>query len=108
MSLIDDYSRNVWVYILKIKDQALEKFKVWKSLVENQSGFKFKCLRTDNGLEFCSKEFEEYCQKHGIKRHKTVRFTPQHNGLAERMNKTLVDKTRCMLINSKLSRSFWA
>ncbi|KAH9647591.1 Endoglucanase 8 [Citrus sinensis] len=94
MSLIDDYSRNVWVYILKIKDQALEKFKVWKSLVENQSGFKFKCLRTDNGLEFCSKEFEEYCQKHGIKRHKTVRFTPQHNGLAERMNKTLVDKTR--------------
>ncbi|KAH9736371.1 hypothetical protein KPL71_018077 [Citrus sinensis] len=87
---------------------ALEKFKVWKSLVENQSGFKLKCLRTDNGLEFCSKGFEEYCQKHGIKRHKTVRFTPQQNGLAERMNRTLVDKTRCMLINSKLPRSFWA
>ncbi|KAH9668944.1 hypothetical protein KPL70_021590 [Citrus sinensis] len=108
MSLIDDYSRNVWIYILKTKDQALEKFKVWKSLVENQSGFKLKCLRTDNGLEFYSKEFEEYCQKHGIKRHKTVRFTPQQNGLAERMNRTLVDKTRCMLINSKLPRSFWA
>ncbi|KAH9662167.1 hypothetical protein KPL70_024758 [Citrus sinensis] len=108
MSLIDDYSRKVWIYILKTKDQALEKFKVWKSLVENQSGFKLKCLRTDNGLEFCSKEFEEFCQKHGIKRHKTVRFTPQQNGLAERMNRTLVDKTRCMLINSKLPRSFWA
>ncbi|KAH9647600.1 Endoglucanase 8 [Citrus sinensis] len=105
MSLIDDYSRNVWVYILKIKDQALEKFKVWKSLVENQSGFKFKCLRTDNGLEFCSKEFEEYCQKHGIKRHKTVRFTPQHNGLAERMNKTLVDKTRYDSIINKQSET---
>ncbi|KAH9651061.1 hypothetical protein KPL70_026606 [Citrus sinensis] len=108
MSLIDDYSRKVWIYILKTKDQALEKFKVCKSLVENQSGFKLKCLRTDNGLEFCSKVFEEYCQKHGIKRHKTVRFTPQQNGLAERMNRTLVDKTRCMLINSKLPRSFWA
>ncbi|KAH9659867.1 hypothetical protein KPL70_024018 [Citrus sinensis] len=108
MSLIDDYSRKVWIYILKTKDQALEKFKVWKSLVENQSGFKLKCLRTDNGLEFCSKEFEEYCQKHGIKRHKIVRFTLQQNGLAERMNRTLVDKTRCMLINSKLPRSFWA
>ncbi|KAH9806495.1 hypothetical protein KPL71_002780 [Citrus sinensis] len=84
MSLIDDYSRNVWIYILKTKDQALEwiyilktkdqaleKFKVWKSLVENQSGFKLKCLRINNDLEFCSKEFEEYCQKHGIKRHKT-------------------------------------
>ncbi|KAH9744862.1 hypothetical protein KPL70_003863 [Citrus sinensis] len=108
MSLIDDYSRKVWIYILKTKDQALEKFKVWKSLVENQSGFKLKCLRTDNGLEFCSKVFEEYCQKYGIKRHKTVRFTPQQNGLAERMNSTLVDKTRCMLINSKLPRSVWA
>ncbi|KAH9699128.1 hypothetical protein KPL71_024224 [Citrus sinensis] len=44
----------------------------------------------------------------GGRRHKTVRFTPQQNGLAERMNRTLVDKTRCLLINSKLPRSLWA
>ncbi|KAH9782075.1 Integrase catalytic domain-containing protein [Citrus sinensis] len=72
------------------------------------SEMKLKALRTDNGLEFCNKEFDEYCQKHGITRHKTIRFTPQQNGLAERMNKTLIDKTRCLLINSKLPRSFWA
>ena len=64
-------------YILKTKDQVVEKFKAWKALVENQSGRKQKTLRTDNGLEFCNWEFETFCQKHGILRHKTVRFTPQ-------------------------------
>ena len=76
--------------------------------METQSDFKVKCLRTNNGLEFCNKEFEQCCQKWGIRRHKTIRFTPQQNGLAERMNRTLIDKTRCLLINSKFSRSFWA
>ncbi|KAH9762289.1 hypothetical protein KPL70_000762 [Citrus sinensis] len=108
MSVIDDFSRKVWIHILKTKDQALEKFKIWKTLVETQSGFKVKCLRTDNGLEFCNKEFEQCCQEWGVRRHKTVRFTPQQNGLAERMNRTLIDKTRCLLINSKLPRNLWA
>ena len=61
MLVIDDYSRKVWIYLLKTKDEALEKFKIWKTLVETQFGFKVKCLRTDNGLELCNKEFEQYC-----------------------------------------------
>ncbi|KAH9750670.1 hypothetical protein KPL71_013960 [Citrus sinensis] len=97
-----------WYLRLAHMNQVVEKFKVWKALVENQSGRKLKALRTDNGLEFCNREFEAFCQKYGILRHKTVRFTPQQNGLAERMNRTIIDKTRCMLINSKLSRCFWA
>ena len=87
MALIDDHSRKVWLYIIKTKDQVMEKFKVWKALVENQSGRKLKALRIDNGLEFCNRKFETFRQKHGILRHKTVRFTPQQNGLVERMNK---------------------
>lgn len=74
MSLINDYSR-MWIYILKSKDETLEKCKVWKALVENQSGFKLKCLIADNGLEFCNKEFESFYQSHRIKRHNTVRLT---------------------------------
>ncbi|KAH9679843.1 hypothetical protein KPL71_026299 [Citrus sinensis] len=94
--------------VMTAESDVVEKFKVWKALVENQSGRKLKALRTNNGLEFCNKEFEAFCQKHGILRHKTVRFTPQQNGLAERMDRTIVDKTRCMLINLKLPRCFWA
>ncbi|KAH9770981.1 hypothetical protein KPL71_012549 [Citrus sinensis] len=55
MSLIDDFSRMVWVYVLKNKDDAFEKFKIWKTLVETQTNRKVRRLRTDNGLEFCNK-----------------------------------------------------
>jgi len=50
MSVIDDYTRKVWVYFLKTKDEAFEKFVDWVSLVENQSDNRVKTLRTDNGL----------------------------------------------------------
>ena len=69
---------------------------------------KVKALRTDNGLEFCNKEFGDFCERHGIMRQKTVIHTPQQNGLAERMNRTLMDKVRYMLLYSKLPKSLWA
>jgi len=107
MSIIDDYSRRVWVYILKNKSDAFEKFKEWHTLVENQIGTKLKVLRTDNGLEFVSEQFNEFCRKRGIKRHRTVAYTPQQNGLAERMNRTLLERVRCMLLGVGLSKCFW-
>ena len=57
LSIIDDFSRKVWVFILKIKDEVFAKFNEWKVLVETQTSIKVKNLRTDNGLEFCSNEF---------------------------------------------------
>ncbi|KAH9762156.1 hypothetical protein KPL70_000706 [Citrus sinensis] len=108
LSLIDDYSRRVWVYVLKHKDQVFGKFREWKSLVENQTGLKVKKLRTDNGLEFCNQEFNSYCADHGIARHRTVRLTPQQNGLAERMNRILMDRVRSMMIQSQLPKGLWA
>ncbi|KAH9687838.1 hypothetical protein KPL70_014918 [Citrus sinensis] len=108
LSLIDDFSRMVWVFSLKSKDKVFDQFKNWKILVETQTNRKVRRLRTDNGLEFCNKDFDDFCTKHGMVRHKTVRHTPQQNGLAERMNRTLIDKVRCMLIHSKLPMSLWA
>ena len=107
MSIIDDYSRKVWVYLLKHKGEAFTKFKEWKQLVENQTSKQVKALRTDNGLEFCNSEFDEFCKTHGILRHRTVKHTPQQNGIAERMNRTLLDKVRCMLVSSGLPKLFW-
>ena len=108
LTFIDDFSRMVWVFALKSKYEVLEKFKNWKTFVENQTDLKVKALRTDNGLEYCNKLFEEFCKKNGIQRHKTVTYTSQQNGLAERMNMTLVEKVRCMLIYSKLPKTLWA
>ena len=64
-------------------------------------------LRTDNGLEFVSEQFNEFCRKRGIKRHRIVAYAPQQNGLAERMNMTLLERVRCMLLGVGLSKSFW-
>ena len=108
LSIIDDYSRRVWVYTLKSKDQVFEKFFEWKNLVENQCGKNVKKLRTDNGLEFCNQKFDSFCAKEGIARHKTVRLTPQQNGLAEMMNRTLMERVRSMLVQSKLPKTLWA
>ncbi|GJT45799.1 retrotransposon protein, putative, ty1-copia subclass [Tanacetum coccineum] len=85
-------SRRVWVYILRFKHEASGKFKEWKQLVENQTRRTVKKLRTDNGLEFCNREFEQLCVESGIAIHLTVVGTPQQNRLAERMNRTLMDK----------------
>ena len=66
MSHIDDFSRMVWVYVLKNKDDVFEKFKTWKTLVETQTNRKVIRLRTDNGLDFCNKRFKDFCTEHGM------------------------------------------
>lgn len=68
MLLIDDFTRMSWVYFLKEKSETFNKFKAFKTLVENEIGIKIKCLRSDNGGEFTSKEFNLFCETHGIKR----------------------------------------
>lgn len=108
MSFIDHFSRKIWTVILKSKDEAFDKFKAWIKMIELQTGRKLKRLRTDNGLEYCSKEFEGFCEREGIVRHKTVPRIPQQNGLAERFNRTLLERVRCMMIGAGVPKIFWA
>ena len=76
VSFINNFSRNTWIYFLKKKSKVFDRFKEFKALVENQTEKKIKVLRTDNGGEFCSKEFEELCKKCGIAWQKTTPYTP--------------------------------
>ena len=77
VSLIDDFSRNIWIYFLRKKSKVFSKFKEFKALVENQSEKKIKVLRIDNGGEFCGNELDDFCKKCGIARQKTTPYTPQ-------------------------------
>jgi transposase InsO family protein len=77
-------------------------------MVEKQTERKVKVLHTNNGMKFCSNEFKFFCRKDGIVRHHTIPHTPQQNGVAERMNMTIISKARCMLSNASMGRQFWA
>jgi hypothetical protein len=66
--IIDDYSRLTWVAFLKEKDEAFEKFKIFKSLTETQTGKRLKEIRSNQGGDFMSRDFKEFCDEHGIKR----------------------------------------
>ena len=83
-------------------------FKEYKARVELESGKKIKCLRTDNGGEYTDGEFLTFCKQEGIQRQFTVAYTPQQNGVAERMNRTLTERIRAMLRTAGLPNSFWA
>ncbi|KAE8684024.1 hypothetical protein F3Y22_tig00111160pilonHSYRG00030 [Hibiscus syriacus] len=108
VTFIDDFSRKVWVYFLKQKSEVFEKFKLWKAEVENQTGRKIKCLRSNNGTEYTDSQFLQFYKEHGIQRHFTVRKTPQQNGVAERMNRSLNERARCLRLNAGLPKHFWA
>ena len=83
-------------------------FKKWKALAEKASGKKLKVLRTDGGGEYTSARFEEFLKCEGIRHERTIPRTPEQNGVAERMNRTLVETVRSMLSDSKLPQKFWA
>ncbi|KAK8953905.1 hypothetical protein KSP39_PZI002955 [Platanthera zijinensis] len=108
VTFIDDFSRKVWIHFLKNKSEVFEKFKIWKTKVEKQTGKKVKYLRSDNGDEYTSIEFQAYCDQEGITRHLTIPGTPQQNGVAERMNRSLLERARCMRLFAGLPKYFWA
>jgi hypothetical protein len=76
INFIDDATRKTWVYCIQQKIDVFDTFKKWKALVENEIGKRLKCLRSDNGGEYCNKEFDDYFSYHGIHRENTIPVTP--------------------------------
>ncbi|MCO5570902.1 hypothetical protein L7F22_024632 [Adiantum nelumboides] len=93
---------------MKSKDETFSCFKKFLSSVETQSEHKLKALRSDNGGEYVSKEFVDFCSSRGIKRDFTAPYTPAQNGVAERMNRTIQERIMSMLSQANLPQVFWA
>lgn len=77
-------------------------------MVENYMGKKIKIFRSDGGTEFCNSELSACFEKSGVVFQTTVPYSPQQNGKLERMNRTVMEKARCLLMESGLSKVFWA
>ncbi|KAJ9556794.1 LOW QUALITY PROTEIN: hypothetical protein OSB04_011408 [Centaurea solstitialis] len=99
ITFIDDSTKYCYVYLLKSKDEAIDKFMVYKTEVENQLNKKIKVVRSDRGGEYVS-PFAEICSQNGIRHEFTAPYSPQQNGIAERKNRTLKEMVNAMLISS--------
>ncbi|WVZ01111.1 hypothetical protein V8G54_027180 [Vigna mungo] len=107
VTFVDEFSRMTWVFLIKLKSEALEVFKRYKNQVENESERQIKLLRTDGGGEYTSHEFKKYCSDQGIIHEITAPYTPQHNGLAERRNRTIMNMVRSLLKEKSITRELW-
>lgn len=124
VTFIDDYSKWTVLYTMQRKSDTFDCFKRYHAYAEKHTGAtissvnvikrvdktkaQIKALRTDNGGEYISLKFKDYLEKHGIQHQLTVAYTPQQNGVAERMNRTLMDCARSMLHSANLEEQFWA
>ncbi|GKB99098.1 zinc finger, CCHC-type containing protein [Tanacetum coccineum] len=107
ITFTDDFIRYEYVYLLKHKHEMFETFKVFQKEVENQLGKTIKSLRSDRGGEYMSREFLDHLKDHGIIAHRTPPYTPQHNGVSKRRNRTLLDMVQSMMSQTTLPKSFW-
>ena len=110
LTIKDDASRKLWVYLLRSKDEALPAYKSWVTAVEAEqsaAGHKVAAVRSDNGGEFISEAFDALLKERGSSRERSTPYTPQQNGVAERVNRTLLNSVRAMLHDSPLDDSFW-
>nr|GEV73211.1 hypothetical protein [Tanacetum cinerariifolium] len=103
----NDFCHYGYVYLLKHEHEGFETFKVFQKEVENQLGKTIKSLCFDREGEYMSQEFLDHLKDHGIITHRTPSYTPQHNGVPERRNKTLLDMVRSMLSQTTLPKSFY-
>ena len=92
---------------MKEKSEAFGKFKRFKLTVEQDTKEKIRTLRTDRGGEFISREFNDFCEEMGIKRHLTAPYTQQQNGVVERRNRTLMEMTRSILKHMAVPNYMW-
>ena len=105
---LDDYSKLSVVKPVKRKSEVTGVTKEVINFFEKQSGYEVLTLRSDNGTEYVNKELEDYLKSKGIQHQTTARYTPEQNGAAERLNRTLMDRIRAMLGDSGLSKELWA
>ena len=107
MVIVDTFSERSFVKLLTKKSDAADVLMRWIPQVETMTGKKLKRLRSDNGGEFLSGNFTDWLSLRGTVQQTTPSYSPQSNGIAERMNRTLQDKARTMMLESGLPGSLW-
>ena len=107
VSFTDNHTRYTTLYLQKTKAETFASYKSYKAWLSTQFDVKIKRLRSDRGGEYLSKEFNQHLQSRGTECRVTVHDMPEHNGVAERLNRTLVERVRAMVHASGLPKNLW-
>ncbi|GJE99589.1 polyprotein [Phanerochaete sordida] len=107
ITFTDAKSRFVGVDFMKSRDAALDRFKKHEQLIERQTGHKVKIVHVDNAKEYTAGQFRQYAESRGIVIRTTAPYSPAQNGVAERLNRTLAERARAMLIARSLPKFLW-
>jgi transposase InsO family protein len=107
LTFTDDYSKFMFVSLLKSKTEAFAKFQELDALIYNTFGYHINTFRSDNGTEFRNHNFDEYCCAYGITQEFTTPHCPNQNGVSERANLTIMNPVRAMLHTSPLEQIYW-
>ena len=108
VSFIDDYSQHTSVYFLQTKDETFKSYLSYEAWLLTQYNVCIKCLNSDRGGEYLSKDFSDHLKRNGTTRRLTIHDTPEHNGVAKRGNHTNLQIVRAMLHDSGLPKFLWA
>ena len=106
--VVDDYSRMCWVYLMKSKAETLSCIQKFELEVATRHNLRIGTIRSDNGSEFKNRKVREWTAHKHIELEYSPVYTPELNGVAERMMRTLMNTTRSKLFHAKLPKSFWS
>jgi len=107
ITFIDERSGRIAVTLLKTKSEAIGAFQAYKARAEKEAEREIKRLRSDGGGEYMGLQFKSCLRVNGISHTVSPPYSPSHNGLAERANRTLIESARCMLEEAGLDKAFW-
>ncbi|GEM12883.1 copia-type polyprotein, partial [Rhodotorula toruloides] len=108
VTFVDDHTRMLWVEPLARKSDVFEAFVRFKAKVENESGRRIQRFRSDNGGEYMSRTFDDMLAEHGIIRESPPPYSPQSNGVAERVNRSIVEGIVSLLAQAGAPKALWA
>ncbi|GEM11437.1 gag-Pol polyprotein [Rhodotorula toruloides] len=108
VTFVDDHTRMLWVEPLARKSDVFEAFVRFKAKVENESGRRIQRFRSDNGGEYMSRTFVDMLAEHGIIRESPPPYSPQSNGVAERVNRSIVEGIVSLLAQAGAPKTLWA
>ena len=107
VSFTDDATRFSTVYLMRQKDETFTNYKSYEAWLENHEDKRIKYLNVDRGGEYLSDEFRAHLDSRGVGLKLSVHDTHQEAGVSERLNRTLMEKVRALIISAGLPRTLW-